>query len=41
MSSMIQRMDTTLNRFTMYRLVLWVLAVLVPLSLAIAWRRQR
>lgn len=33
MSSMIQRVDTSLNRFTMYRLVLWVLAVLAAYSL--------
>ncbi|MBP1135714.1 ferredoxin-NADP reductase [Arthrobacter sp. PvP023] len=33
MSSMIQRADTSLNRFTMYRLVLWVLVVLAAYSL--------
>ncbi|MEO5318424.1 oxidoreductase [Arthrobacter sp. CC3] len=30
---MIQRVDTSLNRFTMYRLVLWVLAILAAYSL--------
>ena len=33
MSSMTQRVDTSLNRLTMYRLVLWVLAVLAAYSL--------
>lgn len=33
MSSMIQQVDTSLNRLTMYRLVLWVLAVLAAYSL--------
>lgn len=33
MSSLIQRLDTSLNRFTMYRLVLWVLAALALYSM--------
>jgi ferredoxin-NADP reductase len=40
MSSLIQRMDTALNRFTMYRLVLWVLGALAGYSLllnALGW----
>jgi ferredoxin-NADP reductase len=33
MSYLIQRLDTSLNRFTMYRLVLWVLAALALYSM--------
>jgi ferredoxin-NADP reductase len=36
MSSLIQRLDTSLNRFTMYRLVLWVLAALALYSMVLS-----